>query len=86
MGKYLEFYKKCMKTGRMPNGRGLCREFGHEELFLLMEPAYTDDVRLQNNRMSTIYWASDSIQCHLGLFTPLRQNIVLFMAAMNDEL
>jgi hypothetical protein len=93
--KYLDFYKKCMKTGYMPksslNGmnNGLCGNFG-EKVMEIFEPT------IENCReycvVSWGYWAADRELVmddpdywHTG-FGPTRQNIILFLAAMNNEL
>lgn len=84
--KYLELYKKWLESGKLPTGLGLCNEFGtyasgepekdgigywNDELFATMCPP----------KYGNSYWGGP-----VGEFTPLRQTIVLFMAAMNDEL
>jgi hypothetical protein len=86
MGKYLDFYKKCMKKG-MPRDNwlntpceGLCESFIQNDLG-------TDDLDLfepidyQYNSNVPAYWGGE-----IGIFTPLRQTVVLFLAAMNNEL
>lgn len=82
--KYLEFYNKCMTTGVMPYKEnketcgGLCSIFPRSEELKLMSP---DDKRLWYWGHSDEYWNGDGTT-----FTELRQTIVLFMAAMNNEL
>jgi hypothetical protein len=87
--KYLLLYEKWVKSGKLPGKRGLCREFktypieiddrfwkagkGDNELFVLMHPRIDIGLRC--------YWGGE-----IGIFTTFRQNIVLFMAAMNGEL
>ncbi len=85
--RYLDFYNKYMKTGKLPSW-GLCNCFIHDiEIFT---PGGTID---QDNSW---YWGYDG-EDRIGInassyityriaFTPLRQNIVLFLAAMNGEL
>lgn len=91
---YLDFYKKCMKDGeRLPwwnksdRCNGLCPAFWlylHEELSVLK--FYFEPPDIQEDDL-TIFWASgDPESPRWGEFTPLRQTIVLFLAAMNDEL
>jgi len=80
-----------MKSGVLPQKNGLCTEFGewnyvedrwefpNNPLFLLMMPkVYKEGV--------TSYWASDISAYEAATFGPTRQNIVLLMAAMNNEL
>lgn len=91
MGKYLDFYKRCLKVGRMPN-RGLCncRAINKSDLKLFI-PSYED---IPNIIVCEGYWAFDgeaffgafSFSERCFAFSELRQTIVLFMAAMNDEL
>jgi len=70
--KYLEFYKECMKTGRMPKD-GLCHNFNNDRLLKLFHAdrcgywAFTG----WNN-----FFTLDDIQYK---FNPLRQTIVLLM-------
>ena len=100
MGKYLNIYYKCMKTGKLPEKyegypcSGLCEVFNtylgyangdrkdwefkedkHDPYFFIM---YNPSKRTKVNNS---YWGGKE-----GEFTPLRQNIILFMAAMSGEL
>lgn len=79
--KYLALYYEWMKTGKLPNENGLCSEFSRPSswdfedhpLFPLFIPDGSDCWN---------YWAGAR-----GIrFNPLRQNIVLLMAAMAGEL
>ncbi len=89
--KYLEFYEKCMVTGELPNRKGLCNEFGYR---------YGSDEK-ENPDLNVFYPPAGEYTTYWGFgldlignnthkesiaFTPLRQTIVLFMAAMNGEL
>lgn len=83
--KYLKLYHKLIETGLLEYGNGLCTEFylmgGQEEENLL-------SAMFEPNKFKA-YWADDDnvLGCDLGTkFNPLRQNIVLLMAAMNGEL
>jgi hypothetical protein len=84
---YLEFYKECMMTGFLPHA-GLCACFGGSNYkFELVSPEMFES--------KFMFWGNDMLdkmpegvtgkEWHRA-FTPLRQNIVLFMAAMNNEL
>jgi hypothetical protein len=85
--KYLKFYQECLDSGRMPDA-GLCICLGKRKMEIFQpigrEVNYYDGV------LTGLYWASDvnpgdSFARHYG-FSPTRQNIVLFLAAMNNEL
>lgn len=81
--KYLPLYFKWMKNGGWMPEAGLCNCFGdfvtaeYDDLFKIMIPDNVD--------MLPSAWAggeNDSVYD----FTELRQNIVLLMAALNNEL
>lgn len=83
MRKYLDFYYECMKTGQMPCD-GLCQAFSQTDEFKLIDPDRGEQIT---------YWGCDeperghehrSNTAHV--FGPLRQTVVLLMAAMNGEL
>jgi hypothetical protein len=89
MGKYLDFYNKCMATGRIP-ACGLCNSLDRWDVSVF---APHDDIEDSNycwgyDGEPTLPRLSMGVELP-GLnnsFTPLRQTIVLFLAAMNDEL
>jgi hypothetical protein len=91
--KYLELYHRWMKTGRIehylghkPNG--LCNtEISSCDLFQLFVPeeSTVDGNAYWASGISGDEYANNRERC-TAEFTPLRQNIVLFMAAMNNEL
>ena len=54
--------------------------------FQLMKPVDEDIRQLREENKDEHCWGSDSPSHQFYIFTPLRQNIVLFMAAMNGEL
>lgn len=87
---YLAAYANWMKTKRLPHGWGLCREFewlGAKDPFLkLVKPTYKDKMRLKKEGVSCNYWGSETDSARYGAFTPLRQTLVLLMAALNNEL
>lgn len=70
--KYLPLYKEWMKDGKTPRC-GLCLSLDWIDDLDLFRP---------NGRGYFSYWAGDDDR----EFTPLRQNIVLFLAAQNNEL
>ncbi len=82
--EYLPLYFKWMKTGQIPT-EGLCRYFeGEDPLFNLIDP---------ENGSGETYWGCDKYgkggdyRCATAkVFGPLRQNVILLMAAMNNEL
>ena len=96
--KYLSFYKKYAAKGIMPK-YGLCESFknydyglnygcGRDENIELFEPSPSD-----SRGISTAYWGAVDIytpdlpfERKTKEFTPLRQNVVLFCAAMTGEL
>lgn len=86
---FLDFYNECVQAGKMPTN-GLCAAFRHDYTVDLFEPTAAD--RNYYNIVSD-YWGLDIAgryitldEKHSNLFTPLRQTIVLFCAAMNNEL
>jgi hypothetical protein len=89
--KYLPLYYEWMKTGTMPSA-GLCEIFydfaeDYEDCFFsLMKPTQSDYDQLFDENLPRIYWGLGEPIGSTKAFTPLRQNIVLFMAAMNGEL
>lgn len=83
--KYLPLYEKWMKTGSLPGKSGLCKEFDNDDLFTLFKPTSSDYIRIQKNREPYAWWANDDFG-QIGQFTDTRKNIVLLMAALNNEL
>lgn len=90
---HLAFWERCMRSGELPQGSGLCdeSELGHidPELLELFKPTEYDKEWIEWEGHCPIMWGSglinnDPKEC--GAFTLLRQTIVLFMAAMNKEL
>lgn len=78
--KYLPLYKAWMKTGRLPK-RGLCPSVGGTLLARLFKPEWAS---------SYCFWLSNDEDCCPEFvarnFNTLRQNVMLLMAAMNNEL
>lgn len=84
---YLDFYFRHMKNGVLPSN-GLCTCFTHHKLFKLIDP---------DMGQCLSYWGFDDDPSAMSVFdggevtrwysfTQLRQNVVLLMAAMNNEL
>lgn len=89
--KYLPLYYEWMKTGRIDNSNdegilgGLCGSSVRGELLALFEPV-AGDITAYDGR----WWGYEFEHCEPEIFrrgfTPLRQTIVLFLAAMAGEL
>lgn len=87
--KYLKFYYECMVSGLIPESRldgydnGLCGNLGKEAMSPFV-PTMEDcnDYHV----VGYGYWARDHENISSLSFGPTRQNIVLFLAAMNNEL
>lgn len=89
--KHLSFYKDCMKDGKqLPTGQsciyhgGLC-SIAHAGL---ISKELLDLFRPEPGVLA--YWGTEYNGANLNVlafdFSPLRQTIVLLMAAMNNEL
>lgn len=96
---HLDFYYRNVETKRLNSKDiyswggygGLCYASGYgrelnKELLGLFYPTDKDQEWLKWEDKSIAYWGSDSNTSQSGVFTNLRQTIVLFMAAMNNEL
>jgi hypothetical protein len=87
--KYLPLYKRWMKQGHL-TGFGLCHALVQSdpeqydawcnERFEIIQLFRPDDVKPNS------YWASGKRGDALNVFTSLRQNIILLLAAYHDEL
>lgn len=89
MGKYLNFYYTNLKRGHLLHD-GLCNcDNINKNKLMLFEPTCNDYTELDIENKSSAYWGAgvnyESPHKAYG-FTDLRQTIVLFMAAMNNEL
>ena len=90
--KYLPMYQEWVMTGQMKWSvdtgytGGLCGSPAAGELLELFAPAPGDDAdeRWWGHEFEPMKQGGFLHLCHA--FTPLRQTILLFMAAMNDEL
>lgn len=86
---YLRFYKKYADAGILPGKKGLCREFNPDKqnhLFFLIQPTRDDFTMISCEDKDWLFWGSDDWEELEGVFTPLRQNIVLLLACLNNEL
>lgn len=90
--KYLDFYYKCLETGLIVDkgqlSLGLCAALprSFQKTFY---PTVDEEDTLLKEGFCPVYWASGLPLYHKDetcVFTPLRQTIVLLMAAMNNEL
>jgi hypothetical protein len=93
MGKYLDFYKRGMKNGKIPAHPKTGLTFGL--CYALADISGVDCVLdadlklfepLNHEKPATMYWGSGTDREQLGEFTTNRQNIILLLAAMNNEL
>jgi len=79
-GKHLQFYIDCINMDEMPK-QGLCScawcGYIDEDLLILFKP---------EGASIWSYWAAGDDSYSYKSFSPLRQTIVLFMAAINNEL
>jgi hypothetical protein len=89
MGKYLDFYNKCAEDQHCPF---LCHQFTSEmygleddPLFTLFKPTAEELYDHVKDGYGRVAWGCMGHGISYE-FTDLRQNIVLFMAAMNNEL
>ncbi len=84
--KAIELYHEAMRTGRLPK-KGLCCCLPQENIEIFT-PTWSDCNNLLLENKSAIFWGSDLLANdpeRLFAFSPLRQTIVLFIAAMNEE-
>lgn len=93
--KHLTLYKQSMNTGSLPNDcAGFCdcarlNMVSQKLLYKVMWPSDEDQMELHETDYSVAFWASGCKTTdprRIGGFTPLRQTILLFMAAMAGEL
>lgn len=92
--KHLDFYYECLEKNRLPH-KGLCNcaltGLISPGLLIHFIPDSEELFSLGMNGLSQGWWASDveflgdTFTKEYG-FSELRQNIVLLMAAMNNEL
>lgn len=92
--KYLTLYYRWMIVGEIPSD-GLCFSLNdpfsdkQDQLLEFFVPT-PEEYDTNGYRLWQCFWAADGVSqrdpLQLCKFTPLRQNIVLLMAAMNGEL
>lgn len=83
----MKFYEKYIELMQDSSSFfGLCGEIGDEEIFKLFIPTKTEkDLHVQSGG-GRMFWGRASQQ-ELGMqFGALRQTIILFCAAINNEL
>ena len=82
--KYLPLYRKWLKSGLQTEG--LCGFFYGDPLFELINPEHGYDFFWGYDGMVDNHTHVHDEQDLFYGFTPIRQNVVLLMAAMNGEL
>lgn len=96
---FLDFYKQCIKTGRLPKSlnefgsNGLCQHLGKDEIFDLFNEhvgywGYSgipgmSSITKNNGSAYRTDAERDKIR---NEFTSMRQTVILFCAAINNEL
>jgi len=87
--KYLPLYFEWMETGFIPTN-GLCNFFGkcHDEFEVTVKRKYHLFKRIMPDYAVGSYWAVGDYYGEMWhrKFTPMRQSVVLLLAAMNGEL
>jgi hypothetical protein len=80
---FLDFYNECHESNFCPF---LCHYYGGNTTFRLFIPN-AEELRQHVIEGHPIFaWGCDGEDSRSGEFTQLRQNIVLFCAAINNEL
>lgn len=84
--KFLDFYLEHIKYGELPFA-GICCCFDEDEEAInqidLFEPTHEEAAQYGHG---VGWWGRVVGKETLTEFTPFRQNVILFLAAMNDEL
>ena len=97
--KYLPLYHEWIKTGKIGQTNygqynGLCELFKNDDAWQLIEATDFETDSLRDHNIESVWWGS-GFHLHVytvnpekvkSEFTPLRQTILLFMAALNNEL
>jgi len=85
MTKYLNFYHACVSQGELTHA-GICAAFERDELakeeINLFEPSFEERYAFGHG---VGWWGRVVGQEGIREFTPFRQNVVLFIACMNNE-
>lgn len=82
---YLDLYLEWHHRGKVANF--LCTYFGkNNELFSLLKPTSEEKWNHYEEGWCMYAWGERNDDSDTLMFTDLRQNIILLMAAMNDEL
>lgn len=86
---YLEFYEQCMIVGKMPK-KGLCNALpknlkNTQNIFGIVRPTKQDETELVARKLPCSYWGLEDWKYEYDDFTPLRQTLVLLMAAIAGE-
>lgn len=91
---FLDFYKECLATGKIPNS-GLCYCRLPSEVLDNFEPTNEEKYQLVDEGTPEGYWGCGFTWDYLKIhgedimdygFTPMRETIVLLCAAINEEL
>lgn len=91
--RFIDLYYEWMEKGLLPS-KGLCKSLppSSVEIFERLEPTMEDFCTLAKEGLPNAFWGyglptkgSDTFQ-RAYTFTPLRECIILFCAAINNEL
>ena len=85
--KILEMYYDFMENG-IPGDNGLCQHFEDDyQDWSLIIPSDEEEQELSKLGLDAVWWGNDTgTWVNRSVMTPLRENIVLLMAAINGEL
>jgi hypothetical protein len=93
MRKHYDFYVECAQAGVIPYD-GLCNCAGagliDKEFISILSPTWENFDELRDQGLDDVFWGNEmpwevDVEIRATAFTPLRQNIVLFMACMAGE-
>lgn len=90
--RFIDLYYEWMEKGELPED-GLCKSIPEElrAIFSMVIPTEEDEVTLMSEGFSGFFWASEEPldgddEVRWRRFGELRQSIILFYAAINNEL
>lgn len=89
--QHLDFYKSCIENNYQMPCAGLCHcayrgEYISIEIFAkYLKPTKEELLQIDKEYANSYFWASGNLSSCRYQFTPLRQTIVLFMAAIAGE-